>query len=110
MLLFVANYYNGISVDNVSVALLGAVNELIERYGINPCDVVVTLRHQPGATTRLVFESPPSNDAALVAFENLLHNIGAKGEELCIEGADASLFESLRAALRRAPHAWARRQ
>ncbi len=92
--------------DNNTVAILAKTNELLERYGIHPCDVVVTTHYdvQQGTTT-LFFETPPGDADAEDRFLRLLSSLGLSDKRLKLVGDDREIYDKLQGALRCAPKA-----
>ena len=89
--------------DNVSIAILTKVNELLERHGINPCEVVAAIHDAAHGTTRLSFEVHPPSGPQGDKFERLLTSLGLTPGTGELIGEDADIYSKLKAAIDRAP-------
>jgi hypothetical protein len=101
---------HGTRLDNTSIAILTKVNELVERHGINPCDVVITLADEPDGRTCMRFESPPSTAGSLDKFMRVLSMLGLSEHKLELVSSDQELFTILQTAASRTPEAHGRRR
>lgn len=100
----------GATVNNIDVAILTKVNELMERYGVNPCDAVVTIRTpEHGPESVLAFEAPPPSKEAQQRFFQMLSDLRVSGGDQQIAGDDRDIYDQLQQAIQRAPRARPRR-
>lgn len=91
--------------DNVSIAILTKVNELLERHGLNPCEVVAALHSTDSGNTRLSFEVPPQDDRQMDNFERVLAALGLSGDNTSLIGDDTEMYTRLQLAVNRSPKA-----
>lgn len=96
-------------IDNYSIALIGRLNELAARFGIEPYEYVVTFDSSAAGPHVLRFESPPplSKDVAFGRMLELL-GIGDDRHTVEIEGSEEEIWQTVQNALARAPSARAR--
>ena len=90
-------------VDNVSIAILTKVNELLERNGISPCEVVAAIHEADAGASRLSFEVPPQNELQMDKFERVLAALGLSADNTSLIGEDADIYARLQAAVNRSP-------
>lgn len=89
--------------DNVSIAILTKVNELLDRHGINPCEVVAGLHDTEGGATRLSFEVPPQRASQDDKFERVLGALGLSSGNNSLIGEDPDIYARLQSAVNRSP-------
>jgi len=95
--------------DNISIAILNMVNDLVSRHGFEPWDLVV-VTHDTMRGTELRFETPaPEKKEA--AFARMLGDLGVTYDDdmPILHGSDQQVISALRTALAKAPRAQARR-
>lgn len=95
--------------DNNTVAILSKTNELLERYGISPCDVVVTLSDNGDKGSSLIFESPPLEAPSQQTFGRVLAALGMSKHQYRIDGDERDIYTKLQAAVDLAPRSRPRR-
>ena len=79
------------------------VNELAERHGLSPCDIVVTTSVTDTGDTRLFFEKPPIDTTSQGRYMKMLGSLGLSAAEGGIIGHDAKIYAQLQDAVDRAP-------
>lgn len=89
--------------DNYSVAILTAVNDLAGRFGLQPYDfvAVLDLRADEAKSAVLRFESPPATGQQ-ANFDRMLAALGAD-EAVRVTGTERELFDSIQHAIHKAP-------
>ncbi len=96
-------------IDNNTVAILTKTNDLLERFGVHPCDVVVTTRSDDKRGTVLFFETPPPDPEGEERFFRMLTHLGLSDTQLELAGTDRHIYDRLQEALSRAPRTGPRR-
>lgn len=105
--------------NNVNIAIMNKVNELASRYGIEPYEMVASLRHETKKSSDieghdmtgrsiLTFESRPNERSKFERYELMLETIGASLETGILVGEDEELFKALDKGLAVAPRSWSR--
>jgi hypothetical protein len=96
-------------INNIDVAVLQRVNELVSRYGFEPTDLIVTYGFDSSddRDKALRFENPPP-DTMWSEFNAMLTSIGigdksGQGEEPSLRGPSSMIYVALGNALRKAP-------
>lgn len=94
--------------DNICIATLNMVNELVARHGFEPWDLVV-VTHDTMRGTELRFETPAPNTKES-AFARMLGDLGVSydGDMPVLYGTDQEIISALRSALAKAPRAKSR--
>ena len=92
--------------ENLSVAVMTAVNELAGRHGIKPYEFVAVLDTKLDHPTdiELRFESTP--DQNVPAFDRMLEDLGVPhaGDDMPrLRGSEETIYRSLERALEKAP-------
>ncbi len=105
----IAAHMQAVIMDNNSVAILTLTNELLVRYGIHPCEVIVVSRFNARRGTALQFESPPPTDEVQARFFQMLGSLGITGHPYELLGDERAIYDKLQQAIDRAPRARARR-
>lgn len=98
------------AINNIDVALMGKVVELAERFGINPCSFIATVRMSDKGSI-LCFETPPSAENDGPRFDAMLQAMGLNAHSessLTLELPDEALYERLQSAIDKAPKRRAR--
>lgn len=93
----------GPMIDSNSVAILCRANELIERYGMGACDVVVTMRDDELLDSVLAFENPPESPDAQARFFRMVKDLGIDIHKPSLSGSEKVIYSTLISALGRAP-------
>ncbi len=105
--------------NNVNIAIMNKVNELASRYGIEPYEMITSLRyetrfdseiggHDMTGRSILTFESRPSEPSKFERYELMLETIGASLETGKLAGEDEELFKALDKGLATAPRSRSR--
>lgn len=89
--------------DNGTIAILTAVNALLDKYHISPCDVVATAGPNDDGLTVLRFEVPPQQPDAQDRFFHMLDDLGLSSNHSEVTGQESEVYALLQSALRRAP-------
>lgn len=92
-------------IDNYSVAVLVALNELALRYSIRPCDFVATVGFRASDSVEVRFEAPPADRVTQKRFHDILVAVGASMETLSVAGTERDIYDRIEAAIRVAPKA-----
>lgn len=89
--------------DNVSVAILNMVNDLVSRHGFEPWDLVVVTQDTE-RETELRFETPPPKKKER-AFSRMLDDLRVTydGDMPVLHGSDQKIISALQTALAKAP-------
>jgi hypothetical protein len=96
------------AMDNNTVALLNKTNELLDRWGVHPCDVVVTASYDERQGTTLYFETPPPSPDSEARFFRMISALGLSETNLKLIGDDRVLYDALQRAIDLAPRARSR--
>lgn len=88
--------------NNISIAILTQVNQLLERYGLGACDAVVALYDNMDGTTRLSFEVLPEGDGHARG-ERVMKALGLSPTSTSVVGSDQAIYATLKEATRLAP-------
>lgn len=102
-----AQRFVGGPLNNNTVAILTKVNELVERYGVSACDMVIALHDAPGGNTRLSVEVLP-DDARHRGLDKAMRAMGLSPETTSLIGSDQEIYARLKEAVRLAPKAKSR--
>lgn len=89
--------------NNADIALLSKLNDLLERHGVNPCDIVATLKTNDRGQTVLSIESPPDNSKSLKSVCQVMNDIGMSPDCNQLVDSDSAIFAKLQSAIRLAP-------
>lgn len=90
-------------IDSNVVALLGKFNDLCERFGIPPCEIVATVQDGPSEKACLVIETPPSTSSLNRKFFRMLGALGLSHDNHKVAGSEQEIYSVLVRAIDRAP-------
>lgn len=96
--------------DNCSVAILCAVNDLALRYGVAPCEFVASVQSNKAGQTVLTYETMPRPEASQDRFVTMLRSINLTESNTELVGDDSEVYRILQGAIARAPRVQSKRR
>lgn len=97
--------YRQLMQDNVCVAILNKVNELSQRYGIEPYEFIATVHYSHNDSDIVLrYESPVSSDKSQEhRFFTMVDSVGVGESTGTLKASPQAIFKALDRALQLAP-------